>query len=515
MTMKERRGGRGILLASLVALAVVASGLAALAQTTDWSALIEAAKPAVAWIQAETAEGTKAGTGAIISPDGYILTAAHVIEGATRIRVLVDETREYGASVVSADSKSDVAILKISGSDLTWLALGDSDALALDQEIRLLGYPVQDIGFGLIIGRGFFLGRRATADVELLQLEVAPFDHGHSGGPILNAQGEIVGVAVGAYVVAEKIFPDLATSPVIIREHKLAVAVNSAKRLIPSYALPTVPSPVRPITPTVVAPPSAGMVLIRGGAFQMGDAFNEGSSDERPVRTVIVSAFYIDRFEVTKALWDEVAGWASSHGYDIDPGDGSGTGPAHPVTDVTWYEAGKWANARSEKEGLTPCYYTDAALRTVYRTGQLSVQNDGVKWTANGYRLPTEAEWEKAARGEAVARRYPWGDTDEIDASRANYDGHYNGTTPVGSFAPNGYGLYDMAGNVWEWCWDWYGAELPGGVDPRGPASGSSRALRGGGWNDSANGCRVANRFGSWPGYENSYLGFRLVRTAP
>jgi formylglycine-generating enzyme required for sulfatase activity len=257
------------------------------------------------------------------------------------------------------------------------------------------------------------------------------------------------------------------------------------------------------------------MVLIRGGAFQMGDAFNEGGSEERPVRTVIVSAFYIDRFEVTKGLWDEVASWASSHGYDIGPGSASGTGPAHPVTSVSWYEAVKWANARSEKEGLTPCYYADAALRSVYRTGQVEVPNDGVKWTANGYRLPTEAEWEKAARGEAVARRYPWGDTDTIDASRANYDGSNGGTTLVGRYPANGYGLYDMAGNVWEWCWDWYGSDLPGGVDPRGPASGSDRAIRGGSWSYFADDCRVALRNGGWPGRENFYLGFRLVRTAP
>ena len=498
-------------------LALAGYGLAAVGQTTDWSVLIEAAKPAVTWIRAETAKGTSAGTGALISPDGYILTAAHVIEGATGIRVLVDETQEYTATVVSADAKADVAILKISGSDLIWLALGDSDALALDQEIRLLGYPVQNIGFGLIIGRGFFLGRRATADVELLQLEVAPFDHGHSGGPILNAQGEIVGVAVGAYVAAEKIFPELAESPVIIREHKLAVAVNSAKRLIPPYAIPNVPSSVRPTAPTVAAPPSAAMALIRGGAFQMGDAFNEGESDERPVRTVIVSAFYIDRFEVTKGLWDEVATWASAHGYDIGPGSASGKGPGHPAADVTWYEAAKWANARSEKEGLTPCYYTDATLRAVYRTGHVSVENDGVKWTASGYRLPTEAEWEKAARGEAVARRYPWGDTDEINTSRANYNSTYGGTTPVGSFPANGYGLYDMAGNVWEWCWDWYDDDLPGGTDPRGPASGSNRVFRGGSWSSGAYFCRVADRVSFGPGYGGDfhYLGFRLVRTAP
>jgi len=183
-----------------------------------------------------------------------------------------------------------------------------------DQEIRLLGCPQQQAGFGLIIGRWFFLGRRKTADVELLQLQVDPFDHGHSGGPILNAQGEIVGVAVGAYVTAEKLFPDLQDSPALIREHKLAVAVNSAKVLIPSYILPTTPSPVRPPTVTTPPPPSAAMALIRDGAFQMGDAFGEGNSDELPVRTVIVSAFHMDRFEVTKGLWDEGAAWAERNG---------------------------------------------------------------------------------------------------------------------------------------------------------------------------------------------------------
>lgn len=181
-----------------------------------------------------------------------------------------------------------------------------------DQEIRLLGCPQQQAGFGLIIGRWFFLGRRKTADVELLQLQVDPFDHGHSGGPILNAQGEIVGVAVGAYVTAEKLFPDLQDSPALIREHKLAV--NSAKVLIPSYILPTTPSPVRPPTVTTPPPPSAAMALIRDGAFQMGDAFGEGNSDELPVHEVIVSAFYMDKCEVTKGLWDEGAAWAERNG---------------------------------------------------------------------------------------------------------------------------------------------------------------------------------------------------------
>jgi formylglycine-generating enzyme required for sulfatase activity len=249
------------------------------------------------------------------------------------------------------------------------------------------------------------------------------------------------------------------------------------------------------------------MVLIPAGSFQMGDSFSEGESNERPVHTVTVSAFYMDTHEVTKALWDEVASWAAAHGYDIGPGSAQGTGPAHPVTYVIWYEAVKWANARSEREGLTPCYTLSGS---VYRTGE-SAPN--CNWSANGYRLPTEAEWEKAARGGLSGRRYPWGDA--IDCGKANYSGCVDSTAPVGSYAANGYGLYDMAGNVWEWCWDWYGSDLAGGVDPRGPASGSGRVDRGGGWFILADYCRVALRDYYGPGSEGVNLGFRLVRTAP
>lgn len=167
--------------------------------------------------------------------------------------------------------------------------------------------------------------------------------------------------------------------------------------------------------------PPAGMVLIPAGSFQMGDSFGEGDSNERPVHTVTVSAFYMDKYEVTKGFWDKVATWAQSHGYDIKPTDGDGKAPNHPVYNVTWYEAVKWANARSEKEGLMPCYYTDSTQQTVYRAGDIDVSSDAVKWSGCGYRLPTEAEWEKAARGGCEGHRFPWCDTDTIQHSRANY----------------------------------------------------------------------------------------------
>ncbi len=206
---------------------------------------------------------------------------------------------------------------------------------------------------------------------------------------------------------------------------------------------------------------------------------------------------------------------------------------------VNWYDVVKWCNARSQTEGRVPAYYTDAALTQVYKTGEVAAY---VKWDA-GYRLPTEAEWEKAARGGTSGHRFPWSDADSITHNRANYYsdsgyaydvsatrefhptyavGGHPYTSPVGSFAPNGYGLYDMAGNVWEWCWDWRGEySSESQTDPRGPGSGSHRVFRGGGWGnvvvvirgggwyDVAFYCRLAYRNYFSPGFGGHDNGFR------
>jgi formylglycine-generating enzyme required for sulfatase activity len=278
---------------------------------------------------------------------------------------------------------------------------------------------------------------------------------------------------------------------------------------------------------------ASDMVLIPAGSFTMGNCMSpsEGDSGELPLHTVYVSGFYMDRYEVTKALWDEVYQWAITHGYTFDYA-GSGKASTHPVQTIDWYDCVKWCNARSEKEGRVPAYYTSAAQTTPYRTGQISVQNDWVNWNS-GYRLPTEAEWEKAARGGASGHRFPWSDADTITHTRANYysdasysydvsptrgyhptfnDGIYPYTSPVGYFAANGYGLYYMAGNVWEWCWDWYGSYSSGSqTDPRGPGSGSNRVGRGGSWYNAAVGCRTADRGGPEPTLINIYVGFRSV----
>ena len=280
--------------------------------------------------------------------------------------------------------------------------------------------------------------------------------------------------------------------------------------------------------------PPSGMALIPAGSFTMGDTFNEGANIELPLHTVYVSAFQMDRTDVTYALWQQVYTWAIAHGYSFD-NVGSGKATNQPVQMVSWYDCVKWCNARSEMEGRTPAYYMSAAQTTVYRTGGLDISNACVKWNA-GYRLPTEAEWEKAARGGLSGQRFPWGNT--ISWSQANYYGYpgLNGvtydlataigydpafndgvdpyTSPVNYFAPNGYGLYDMAGNVGQWCWDWYGYYGSASqTDPRGPTSGDYRLYRGGCYSDYASDCRAAFRYSYTPASYNKDWGFRSVRS--
>jgi formylglycine-generating enzyme required for sulfatase activity len=280
--------------------------------------------------------------------------------------------------------------------------------------------------------------------------------------------------------------------------------------------------------------PPAGMVLIPAGSFTMGATTNMGHesySAETPQHSVYVSAFYMDRYEVTKSLWDSVYQWATNHGYAFDySNSGYGKATNHPVLMVTWYDAVKWCNARSEKEGKTPAYYTNVTQTVVYRAGQVKLDSTWVKWNL-GYRLPTEAEWEKAARGGVSGQRFHWGDT--ITHSQANYYSssgysydtsptrnnhptfYTNGTpytSPVGYFASNGYGLYDMAGNAWEWCWDWYANySTTSQIDPRGPGSGLDRVFRGSSWDGYAIGCRSAYRNNILPTYRDYRIGFRSI----
>lgn len=252
------------------------------------------------------------------------------------------------------------------------------------------------------------------------------------------------------------------------------------------------------------------LVLINGGTFQMGSPESEMQREtDETQHEVTVSDFYIGRYEVTQEQYEKVMG--------DNPSNFSGENL--PVENVTWYDAIEYCNRLSEQEGLTPVY---------------TVDGENVSWdrSANGYRLPTEAEWEYAARAGITT---PFNTETSISDEEANYYGHYpygieenyfsqdnletepgqyrQTTVEVNSFSPNNWGLYNIHGNVAEWCFDYYGAyDLENTDNPSGPTTGTLRVNRGGGWNDYAKHLRSAYRASTTPNQGMSNIGFRIAR---
>nr|MDE7431837.1 SUMF1/EgtB/PvdO family nonheme iron enzyme [Lachnospiraceae bacterium] len=255
---------------------------------------------------------------------------------------------------------------------------------------------------------------------------------------------------------------------------------------------------------------SENFVLISGGTFQMGSPEDEAwRSEDETQHTVTVSDFYMSIYELTQGEYQEIMGENPSNfsGDDL------------PVENISWMDAIRYCNARSEKEGLTPAYTIDGQIITWNRS-------------ADGYRLPTEAEWEYACRAGTKA---PFNTENSISAEEANYYGHYpyeiednyfsqgnlttkpgeyrQTTVPVGSFSPNTWGLYNMHGNVGEWVWDYYGAYDADAVNnPSGAETGTLRVYRGGGWNDFAKNLRSAYRATLAEDKGSFNIGIRLVR---
>ena len=313
------------------------------------------------------------------------------------------------------------------------------------------------------------------------------------------------------------------------------------------------------------------MSCIPGGTFAMGDSLGDGSSDELPVHTVTLDSLYMGKYKITNGQYCDFLNWADDNGWITVAGGvvyKAGSGKSYPYCStssapsdyphygeyaqisysggvfsvrsksgrsmsndpmvcVSWYGAVAYCNWRSQQEVKEQCY---------------NLSTWTCDFSKHGYRLATEAEWEYGARGGLAGRRFPWGDT--ITHTQANYyslwvveyphpyypydtnptegnhplwnDKVYPYTSPVGSFPANGYGLYDMAGNVWEWCNDWcshtYYSSNPTN-NPTGPTSTSDlcRVLRGGYWGAFAYYCRVAVRISARPEGHNGSVGFRLV----
>jgi formylglycine-generating enzyme required for sulfatase activity len=500
------------------------------------------------------------GSGVIVHSDGYVLTAHHVVANARRIVVVTPGEFRAPAVVVSADPEHDLVLLKVETVGLSEAPLGYAGGVQLDQEVIAVGFQ-----FGLrevSVTRGRIAAVRTKGVQRVFQVDAA-VNPGNSGGPLFNARGEVVGLLTTKFSHPSGIVPEgmAFAVPVSYATPLLAnidsfdfTAIGKGRKgpkaangqgLAQALARTTVrietarmiegapvsqpteesagkteaaltPIPREPATgprePSASLPdeaavqrvneqlrlvqqeelqhlaqqgvvPPDGMVLIPGGEFLMGA--EDGLPDARPMHRVYVGGFWLDKFEVTNRQYRQCA----EGGGCAVPKDRSAYDDAsrteHPVTNVTWNQARGYC-----------------------------------RWL--GKRLPTEAEWEKAARG-TDGRLYPWGNSDEMVRARAktvDQKAVKNGTEPVGtlSFALSPYGVADLVMNVSEWVNDWYAEEFYRASpprDPQGPVRGSFRVLRGGEPTSRPLELRASYRGWDDVTYWGPTLGFRCAEDLP
>lgn len=359
---------------------------------------------------------------------------------------------------------------------------------------------------------------------------------------------------------------------------KKKVSIEKDKTIVLSFSRH--PDLVESKQANVVALPPSNhtLIYVQGGTYQMGNTFGDGEGDEKPAHRVTLSSFLIGKYEVTQKQWHDLMGNSRSNNSNENL----------PIANVTWYDAIEFCNKLSIKEGLTPCYIIDKTKMDPYNKSTEDYKKWSVtcNWQANGYRLPTEAEWEYAARSKGQDIKYAWGnsslplingikqanviDDNKKDSSDkyvddllrqnqailnkfevdmfalslsgyggypiytpslssqlpksntqskvfAGYDDGYPNISPVGTFAANSISLYDITGNVWEWCWDWYDSSFYAkshNTSPKGDESGTYRILRGGAYDSNPTQCRVTHRGRNHPDCRSSSFGFRLVRSA-
>ena len=409
-------------------------------------------------------------SGAFFAPPqvsgGKVTLAATSVSGAAR-----------NSSGTLASVTFSVVAVKASTLRLTGVIVSDSNAKALNVSVKN----------GIVVEGGASWDTNGDGQVNVLDLVVVARSLGsRTASADINGDG-IVNV-LDIVLVAQHLGETVGTTPPTVP--------------VTPEPQPTVPQPTVPPTPPV--DPYEGMERIPAGEFRMGS--NSGESNEKPVHSVYVDTFYMDTYEVTNA---EYAAFLNAKGKHAEAGH-------------TWYQFG--ANT-SRIEYVSRIYRVKAGYEN-HPVTNASWYGAMAYAAWKGKRLPTEAEWEKAARGGLAGLKYPWGNS--IDRTRANYNQHIGRTTAVGKYPANGYGLYDMSGNVWEWCLDEYNKGFYAVSPSQNPISGAnsirwivenytgiktSRVLRGGGWDEEAAVLRVAYRtYPSPTSFTGIFNGFRCVK---
>jgi len=267
------------------------------------------------------------------------------------------------------------------------------------------------------------------------------------------------------------------------------------------------------------SPPFMVMLSVPGGSFRMGSPRETGLLNEQPAHHVTLHSFLLGQHEVTQGQYFEITGMRPSS-CKTNPENPDPEGWRFlPVEMVNWYETLIFCNKLSVKEKLKPVYRVNGSVNPD-DWGDVPTDEVAAPWNvewvngANGYRLPTEAEWEYAARGGIHLIDHRYAGSNNPDHVAWYYENSKTMSHEVGKKAPNELHLYDMSGNVMEWCWNWQSAYTADAKDnPRGPSSGMDRAIRGGGWSYAVNYCAVAYRHSNHPYYRGVNLGFRVARS--
>lgn len=425
----------------------------------------------------------KFGSGVVIS-NGTVATNYHVIENAAQIKVFYKKA-VYVATQLYSDEDRDVCILVVTGLKAPAVILGKTSLLKVGSRIYAIGAPQ---GMELTLSDGLISSLRPVADGQYIQI-TAPISHGSSGGGLFDTEGRLIGLTT--FYLKES------------QQLNFAVPVEWISDLAKSKV-----SSQKPKSGSEFTDSSTGMkfVFVKGGCFEMGDTLGDGFEDEKPVHIACVSDFYLGKYEVTVGQYRKFV-QETHYRTDSENRDGCLHGSEWRFDEnISWRTPGF---IQDDNHPVVCVSWNDAQAFIQW------LNNSGGK----SYRLPTEAEWEYSARSKGKTEKYAGTNNGDELGEYAWYNANSgNHTHPVGQKTQNSLGLYDMTGNAWEWCQDWFAEDYYSRSprnNPSGPPFGSSLILRGGSWYSDQQKARVTVRSFVFPTARSiNFNGFRLAISA-